>query len=77
MKTIAYTIAVILIVATFSAGRTISAGDAAAGKELFSKKCASCHGTEGEGKDSIAKMLANAPSERSAETRSGISAIKW
>jgi mono/diheme cytochrome c family protein len=34
-----------------------SAGDAAAGKEVFSKKCASCHGTAGEGKASVAKML--------------------
>jgi cytochrome c553 len=34
-----------------------AAGDAAAGKETYSKKCASCHGTAGEGKDSIAKML--------------------
>jgi mono/diheme cytochrome c family protein len=34
-----------------------AAGDAAAGKEVFSKKCASCHGAAGEGKDSVAKML--------------------
>ena len=27
--------------------------------------------------DSIANTLANAPSERSAETRSGISGTKW
>lgn len=33
------------------------AGDVAAGKEVFSKKCASCHGPGGEGKDSIAKVL--------------------
>jgi mono/diheme cytochrome c family protein len=32
-------------------------GDAAAGKELFAKKCASCHGSAGEGKESIAKMM--------------------
>ena len=36
---------------------SFAAGDAAAGKELFSKKCASCHGTAGEGKASVAKML--------------------
>jgi mono/diheme cytochrome c family protein len=35
----------------------VAAGDAAAGKELFSKKCASCHGPAGEGRESIAKML--------------------
>jgi mono/diheme cytochrome c family protein len=34
-----------------------AAGDAATGKETFSKKCASCHGAAGEGKDSVAKML--------------------
>jgi mono/diheme cytochrome c family protein len=33
------------------------AADAAAGKELYSKKCASCHGAAGEGKDSVARML--------------------
>ena len=36
---------------------TFAAGDAAAGKEVYSKKCASCHGTAGEGKESIAKSL--------------------
>src|SRR5438094_4458174 len=34
-----------------------AAGDAAAGKETYSKKCASCHGTAGEGKESVAKLL--------------------
>jgi mono/diheme cytochrome c family protein len=34
-----------------------AAGDAAAGKETYSKKCASCHGTAGEGKENLAKML--------------------
>ena len=36
---------------------SFAAGDAAAGKELFSKKCASCHGAAGEGKATVAKML--------------------
>ena len=31
--------------------------DAAAGKEAYMKKCASCHGQAGEGKDAIAQML--------------------
>ena len=31
--------------------------DAAAGKDLYGKKCAGCHGTAGEGKDTIAKTL--------------------
>jgi mono/diheme cytochrome c family protein len=34
-----------------------AAGDAAAGKEVYSKKCASCHGAAGEGKETIAKTL--------------------
>jgi mono/diheme cytochrome c family protein len=33
------------------------AADAAAGKEVFAKKCANCHGTAGEGKEAVAKML--------------------
>ena len=31
--------------------------DAAAGKEVFDKKCASCHGAAGEGKAAIAKTM--------------------
>jgi len=34
-----------------------AAGDAAAGKEAYMKKCASCHGQEGEGKDAMAQLL--------------------
>lgn len=37
----------------FSAGK----GDAVAGKAVYTKRCATCHGPEGEGKDSIAKMM--------------------
>ena len=33
------------------------AADAAAGKEVFARKCDSCHGTAGEGKEAVAKML--------------------
>jgi mono/diheme cytochrome c family protein len=33
------------------------AADAAAGKDLYGKKCASCHGVNGEGKEAIAKMF--------------------
>lgn len=32
-------------------------GDAAAGKTIFAKKCAVCHGKAGEGKAAMAKML--------------------
>ena len=35
----------------------IWAADVAAGKDVFGKKCASCHGASGEGKDTIAKMM--------------------
>jgi len=35
----------------------LSAADTAAGKDLFAKKCATCHGPAGEGKDAIAKMF--------------------
>jgi len=36
---------------------SLGAGNAAAGKDVFMKKCASCHGQAGEGKDAIAKTL--------------------
>ena len=35
----------------------LGAGDAAAGKAVFDKKCAMCHGTAGEGKEAMAKMF--------------------
>ena len=35
----------------------LASADTAAGKDLYGKKCASCHGVAGEGKDSVAKML--------------------
>jgi mono/diheme cytochrome c family protein len=37
----------------FSAGK----GDATAGKAVYTKRCATCHGAAGEGKEAIAKML--------------------
>ena len=52
------TIALICIVTTLLwAAPAFAAGDAAAGKEVFAKKCASCHGASGEGKESIAKTM--------------------
>jgi mono/diheme cytochrome c family protein len=48
----------IWIIATLLlAGTTLGAADAAAGKEIYAKKCATCHGPAGEGKESIAKMM--------------------
>jgi cytochrome c553 len=32
-------------------------GDAAAGKPVYNKACATCHGTDGAPKEAIAKML--------------------
>jgi len=32
-------------------------GDAKAGKAIFDKTCATCHGPDGAGKDAVAKML--------------------
>jgi mono/diheme cytochrome c family protein len=34
-----------------------AAGDAAAGKAVYTSKCATCHGAAGEGKEAIAKMF--------------------
>src|SRR5436190_1691852 len=35
----------------------MTAADAGAGKDLYAKKCATCHADNGEGKDTIAKMF--------------------
>src|SRR5436190_21610272 len=48
--------AVILAMAIY-VNPALAAGDAAAGKADYTKKCASCHGQAGEGKDAIAKSL--------------------
>ena len=54
MKTLVVLIlmAVVLISVT-----PLIAADTAAGKDLYGKKCASCHGANGEGKEAIAKMF--------------------
>ena len=41
----------------FVASLPLRAADAAAGKETYTRKCASCHGADGAGKDAIAKMM--------------------
>ena len=35
----------------------MTAADAGAGKDLYTKKCATCHADSGEGKDTVAKMF--------------------
>jgi mono/diheme cytochrome c family protein len=42
---------------TIYATPLMAAGDAAAGKAEYAKKCASCHGQAGEGKEAIAKAM--------------------
>jgi len=54
MKSVFGALGVALLLGTLPA---FAAGDAAAGKAVFAKRCASCHGDAGEGKESIAKML--------------------
>jgi mono/diheme cytochrome c family protein len=49
--------ALIVLTAVLLYAMPMTAADTAAGKDLFGKKCASCHGNEGEGKDAIAKMF--------------------
>ena len=47
-----------ILAAVFAAPLLLAGkGDAAAGKPVFSKQCATCHGAAGEGKVAIAKML--------------------
>jgi mono/diheme cytochrome c family protein len=51
-------IAIMMVVAlVLLATPVFAAGNAAAGKEIYAKKCVSCHGEAGEGKDAVAKML--------------------
>ena len=50
-------ITLVLLAAVFVWVTPLSAADVAAGKDLYGKKCASCHGANGEGKDAIAKMF--------------------
>ena len=50
-------VAMILMTALVVFATPLIAADTAAGKELYGKKCASCHGVAGEGKDSVAKTF--------------------
>jgi len=55
MKSVIAIITVVTLV--LLATPLFAAGNAAAGKEIYAKKCVSCHGEAGEGKDAVAKML--------------------
>ena len=50
-------VALVVLITSFLYVTPLLAADTAAGKDLYGKKCASCHGAAGEGKDSIAKMF--------------------
>jgi len=54
MKTL---VVLLLIAAVLIWVTPLIAADTAAGKDLYGKKCASCHGANGEGKEAIAKMF--------------------
>ena len=54
MKTL---VVLILMAAVLIWVTPLIAADTAAGKDLYGKKCASCHGANGEGKEAIAKMF--------------------
>src|SRR5215471_18005229 len=57
MRQIAIPLTLALTLMLLVATTLPAAGDVAAGKALFAKKCATCHGAAGEGKDAIAKMM--------------------
>ena len=57
-ETMKKSIFAVIVIASFFAGLPLfAAGDAAAGKDAYMKKCASCHGPDGLGKDQIAQMM--------------------
>lgn len=56
MKVLA--ILALLLTVLFAAGAlSAEKPGVSAGKALFARKCAACHGSSGEGKEAIAKML--------------------
>jgi len=50
-------IAIVLMSTVLLYAAPLFAADTAAGKELYGKKCASCHGVAGEGKETVAKTF--------------------
>lgn len=49
--------ALLLFVGMASPLLSAGKGEPAAGKAVYTKKCMMCHGTAGEGKEAIAKMM--------------------
>ncbi len=49
------TVGLLMLIATSVPGG--GQGDSAAGKAVYGKHCASCHGASGEGKEAIAKVF--------------------
>jgi mono/diheme cytochrome c family protein len=50
-----------MVLATASYAWAVPPGDAAAGKTVYTRSCASCHGANGQGNPAIAKMLKSPP----------------
>lgn len=50
-------VVVALVLALAVSGLRAAPGDAAAGKAVYAKKCAMCHGPDGVAKESMSKML--------------------
>lgn len=53
----ALALVLILLVAVAVPLFSAEKGEAAAGKVVYAKRCATCHGAAGEGKEAMAKML--------------------
>jgi cytochrome c len=46
-----------LLLALSASPSVFGAGNEAAGKEVYMKRCATCHAADGNGKDAVAKMM--------------------
>jgi mono/diheme cytochrome c family protein len=65
-----FTIAILMLF-VFSGSALAAAGDAEAGKAVFSKNCKVCHGADGKGNAAIAKVMnATLPDMTSKEFQS-------
>src|ERR1035441_161731 len=46
-----------LFLALMTSPSVFAAGNAEAGKEVYTKHCVACHGQDGNGKEAVAKMM--------------------